>query len=119
MINLRGKIPQRKGVILMKRKELLESQIEEARDKLNELSPIYKVLDEERLEISRQITYWSNRKYDAQRKLIKVKIIPTSPPRKSSTKGNKEPTVSQMIDSLAKISEFDRSRLLEVIKTLV
>jgi len=93
--------------------EAIEERIEEARSELIRLSPLYKEAVKNLKEVSKEVGYWSNAKYEAERKLIKVqKIAAYKGSCKRVMKVKKDPSVAELLASITSISSFDKEKLL-------
>ena len=92
-------------------REEFEREIEEARKELVRLSPIYKDAEKILLEISAEITKWSNRKHNAELKLVNIKKVPAYEcPVKRSMKKNT--SFAQLMSAIANASSKDKEVIL-------
>ena len=97
-------------------REEIESKIEEARSELLRLSPIYKEAVRNLNEVSKEVGYWSNVKYNLEKRLVKVqRIAAFQGPSKRKPKAKKEPTINELLADITSISSFDKKKLLDAL----
>ena len=115
LMSLWGINPQRRRVTM--EREELEKRVEEAKKELIRLNPLCREATQKLKEVSDEITFWADTKYQAEMKLVKVeKVAPKEQVAKRSVKVKKEPTFAEILASFDSISSFDREKLAEALK---